>query len=299
MTVGTDLGRKAVLVTGASSGIGRAAALNLDRLGFTVFASVRKERDAEDLRAQASPRLTPVFLDVTEPRTIADAEEKIRRAVGASGLWGLVNNAGISFRAPIELVPLEDLRRLFEVNVFGHLAVTQAFLPLIRQARGRIVMISSITAMIVTSYHGPYSAGKACLNAFSDALRLEMKPFGVRVATLIYGGVRTPIWDKIETETDAVAAKFPAGYARLYAENQRKALAFFVERGRSSLSAEKSIRPIVRALTARRPKGAYFVGTGARLYGTLGRLLSGRLRDWVILRSLGLTKVEAPRGPEA
>lgn len=289
----TDLGGKAVLVTGASSGIGRAAALGLDRLGFTVFASVRKERDVEDLRAQASPRLTPVFMDVTEPRTIAEAEAKIRQAVGTSGLWGLVNNAGISFRAPIELVPLEDLRRLFEVNVFGHLAVTQAFLPLIRQARGRIVMISSITALIVTPYHGPYSAGKACLNAFADALRLEMRPFGVGVATLIIGGVRTPIWDKIEDLTAAVAAKSPADTARLYAENQRKALAFFVKRGKSSRPPEQIIRPIVRALTARRPRATYFVGYGARFYGMLDKLLSGRVRDWVILRSLGLTKGKA------
>ena len=288
-----DLGRKAVLVTGASSGIGRAAALNMDRVGFTVFASVRKERDAENLRGQASPRLTPVFLDVTDPRTIADAEEKIRRAVGASGLWGLVNNAGISFRAPIELVPLEDLRRLFEVNVFGQLAVTQAFLPLIRQARGRIVMISSITALIATPYHGPYSAGKACLNAFAEALRLEMKPFGVRVATLIIGGVRTPIWDKIEDMTAAVAAKSPAGAARLYAENQRKALAFFLRRGLSLPPPEAVIRPMVRALCMKRPRPTYFVGRGARTYATLDRLFSGRLRDWMILRSLGLTKGKA------
>jgi NAD(P)-dependent dehydrogenase (short-subunit alcohol dehydrogenase family) len=289
----TDPGGKAVLITGASSGIGRAAALSLDRLGFTVFASVRKESDAEALRAQASPRLTPVFLDVTEPRTIVEAEEKVRRAVGGSGLWGLVNNAGISFRAPMELVPLEDLRRLFEVNVFGQLAVTQAFLPLVRQARGRIVMISSITALIVTPYHGPYSAGKACLNAFADALRLEMKPFGVRVATLIIGGVRTPIWDKIEDETATVAAKFPAATAPLYAENQRKALTYFVKKGRSSRPPEEIIRPIVLALTRRRPKATYFVGYGARFYGALGRVLSGRLRDWVILRSLGLTKRKA------
>lgn len=295
----TDFGRKAVLVTGASSGIGRAAALSLDRLGFTVFASVRKERDAEDLRAHASPRLAPIILDVTEPRTIVDAEEKIRRVVGEAGLWGLVNNAGISFRAPIELVPLDDLRRLFEVNVFGQLAVTQAFLPLIRQARGRIVMISSITALIITPYHGPYSAGKACLNAFADALRLEMSPFGVRVATLIIGGVRTPIWDKIEDETAAVAAKFPAGTARLYAENQRKALAFFVKRGRSARPPEQIVRPIARALTARRPKATYFVGYGARFYGTLDKVFSGRLRDWVTLKSLGLLGGRLPGGPDA
>jgi len=297
--VETDLGGKAVLITGASSGIGRAAALSLDRAGFSVFASVRKESDAEDLRAHGSPRLKPVLLDVTEPRTIAEAEEKIRRAVGASGLWGLVNNAGISFRAPIELVPIDDLRRLFEVNVFGQLAVTQAFLPLIRQARGRIVMISSITALIVTPYHGPYSAGKACLNAFADALRLEMKPFGVHVATLIIGGVRTPIWDKIEDLTAAVAAKSPAGTARLYAENQRKALAYFVGKGRSSRPPEEITRPIVRALTRRRPKATYYVGYGARFYGALNRVVSGRLRDWLILRSLGLSGGRPPGGPEA
>ena len=120
-----------------------------------------------------------------------------------------------------------------------------------------------------------------------------MKPFGVRVATLIIGGVRTPIWDKIEDETAAVAAKFPAAATPLYTENQRKALAYFVRKGRSSRPPEEIIRPIVLALTRRRPKATYFVGYGARFYGTLDRLLSGRLRDWLILRSLGLTKKKA------
>ncbi len=290
---------KAVLITGASSGLGRAAALGLDRLGFTVFASVRKDRDADDLRALASPRLMPVLLDVTDPGTIAEAEERIRQAVGMSGLWGLVNNAGIAFRAPIELVPLDDLRRLFEVNVFGHLAVTQAFLPLVRRARGRIVMISSITALIVTPYHGPYSAGKACLNAFADALRLEMRPFGVGVSTLIIGGVRTPIWDKIEDLTAGVATKSSPGAARFYEDDQRRALAFFLRRGRSLPPPEAVIPPLVRALCAKRPRPAYFVGRGARSYATLDRLFSGRFRDWMILRSLGLSGGRPPGGPEA
>src|SRR5512142_396294 len=142
-----------VLITGCSTGIGRATALHLDKLGFQVFASVRRERNAQALCAQGSERLTPIMMDVTDGESIAAAASQVRHAVGEGGLCGLVNNAGVAFHSSLEFVPLDDLRRLFEVNFFGALAVTQAFLPLIRQAGGRVVNISSASELVSVPFH--------------------------------------------------------------------------------------------------------------------------------------------------
>ncbi|MCK5428705.1 MAG: SDR family NAD(P)-dependent oxidoreductase, partial [Anaerolineales bacterium] len=156
--------RGAVLITGTSTGIGKATALHLDQLGYQVLATVRKEHDAETLRSQCSKRLTPLLLDVTDEDSIAQAKGVVSQAVGDAGLLGLVNNAGVSFTSPLEFVPLDELRWLFEVNFFGLLAVTQKFLPLLRQAQGRIVNISSTASSVVAPFHGPYSASKLALN---------------------------------------------------------------------------------------------------------------------------------------
>ena len=138
-----------ILITGTSTGIGKATALHLDRLGFRVFAGVRKQSDADALCAEASDRLTPTFLDVTNPESILKAKQEINSSAGDAGLWGIVNNAGVGFLTPLEFVSLDSLRWLFEVNVFGLLAVTQAFLPLVRQARGRIVNVSSEAVLAI------------------------------------------------------------------------------------------------------------------------------------------------------
>ena len=144
----------AVLVTGASSGMGKACVLLLDQAGYTVFAGVRKERDAHMLKQAASSRLTPVILDVTDDRTIAEAFQLIRETVGAAGLVGLVNNAGVGVTAPMELVPLEEVRRQFDINVIGQVAVIQAFLPLIRAAHGRIINVGSVGGKITIPFGG-------------------------------------------------------------------------------------------------------------------------------------------------
>ncbi|HUV27575.1 MAG TPA: SDR family oxidoreductase, partial [Anaerolineales bacterium] len=191
----TNHQKGAVLITGTSTGIGRAAALQLDQLGYQVFATVRKEQDADSLRSQASKRLTPLMMDVTDEASISQAADLVSQMVGEAGLAGLVNNAAIGFTSPLEFVPLDDLRWLFEVNFFGQLAVTQKLLPLLRQAQGRIVNISSTASSVVAPFHGPYSSSKLALNGLTDALRLELKPLGVQVCLILYGSVKTPIWD--------------------------------------------------------------------------------------------------------
>jgi NAD(P)-dependent dehydrogenase (short-subunit alcohol dehydrogenase family) len=185
---------QAVLVTGASTGIGRATALYLAAHGLRVFASVRKEKDAAEL-----PGTSPVVLDVTDTDSIRAASDAVSRALGDEALAGLVNNAGIAVSGPLEFLEMSEIRRQFDVNLFGQVAVTQAFLPLLRRARGgRIVNMSSISGKITAPLLGPYSMSKFALEAFSDALRRELEPFGLWSRGRARGH-QTPIWDKAST----------------------------------------------------------------------------------------------------
>ena len=188
--------RGAVVVTGASTGIGEACALQLDRMGFSVFAGVRREADGKALEQKASGRLTPVFIDVADEVSIASAVETVSAAVGDAGLAGLVNNAGIAVPAPIELVPLDALRRQLEVNVIGQVSVTQAFLPLVRKAQGRIVNMGSIAGRLAIPFLGPYCMSKFAMEALTDSLRVELRPWGIKVSLVEPGRISTPIWGK-------------------------------------------------------------------------------------------------------
>src|SRR5574341_29762 len=182
-------GPDGIVITGASTGIGEACALYLDELGYRVFAGVRRPSDGETLKAKASARLTPVVMDVTDVASIDRAVETVKQAVGSVGLAGLVNNAGIGVGGPLEVVPLADLRKQFEVNVIGQVAVTQAFLPLLRQGRGRIVNMGSIAGRVVMPFMGPYSASKFALEALTDAMRLEFQPWGIQVSIVEPGAI--------------------------------------------------------------------------------------------------------------
>lgn len=175
---------KSALVTGASTGIGRATALHLDRAGWRVFAGVRREEDADSLRAGGSERLVPSMLDVTDPDQVSAAAERIRSAVGEAGLDGLVNNAGIGLLGPLETLPIEDFRRTVEVNLIAQVAVTQALLPQVRAARGRIVFVSSVGGRMAMPFGSPYHAAKFGLEAVADSLRRELRPWGIEVAVI-------------------------------------------------------------------------------------------------------------------
>lgn len=277
----------AVLITGTSVGIGKTIALHLDRLGFKVFATVRNERDAQALCDESSGELVPVFMDVTDQTSIDLAKEQVTRALGDDGLIGLVNNAGVGFVSPLEFVPLNDLRWLFEVNVFGLLAVTQAFLHLLRQRHGRIVNISSTASIFVAPFHGPYSASKLALNGLSNALRLELKPHGVQVSLVMCGSVNTPIWDRAQHISDRVSKSFPPQALELYGERFRSLRDYFIEIGEAGVPTEAVSPKVVHALTAKRAKNTYYVGPDANFYKIADKLLFGRLRDWVVLRTIG------------
>jgi len=285
----TDHHKGAVLLTGPSTGIGRAAALQLDQLGYQVFATVRKEQDADSLRSQASKRLTPLMMDVTDEASISQAADLVSQMVGEAGLAGLVNNAAIGFTSPLEFVPLDDLRWLFEVNFFGQLAVTQKLLPLLRQAQGRIVNISSTASCVVAPFHGPYSSSKLALNGLTDALRLELKPLGVQVCLILYGSVKTPIWDSGGSISKQVVQDYPAQAWNLYGENYRILGDYFNKIGKAGITTEQAIQPVVHALTSEHPKVRYIVGRDARKFNLLNKFLYGRLGDWIIKRTIGLS----------
>jgi NAD(P)-dependent dehydrogenase (short-subunit alcohol dehydrogenase family) len=283
-----NLSQKAVLVTGASSGIGEATALLLDLQGMRVFASVRKPEDAEKLRQTGSERLTPVMLEVTDLDSIQQARETIEEQVGGAGLWGLVNNAAIAFGGPLEFMPIDKFRQIFEVNVFGLLAVTQAMLPLVRQARGRIANVSSTASLISAPFHGPYTATKLSLNGITEVLRLELRPFGVQVANVICGSIHTPMWKSGAQQTQAISKSYPPEERFLYGERHRKMGEYFFALGDKGIPVEKPARAISHALTAKRPKRTYLVGGDTLLYEAGRRFLPGKLVDRIVLRTLGL-----------
>lgn len=281
MTAGTP---RAVLVTGASTGIGEACARRLDQMGFTVFAGVRKESDGGALKGGASDRLTPLSLDVTRPQDIERAVARVADAVGDAGISGLVNNAGIAVAGPLELIPVDALRRQFEVNLVGQVAVTQAFLPLLRRGAGRIVNIGSVSGVMALPFIGAYSASKFALEAVTDSLRVELRPWGIQVSIVEAGAIDTPIWSKSRAAADELLATLPpqtrARYGTVLAGVRDR---LSQPRG---LPADRVARVVVRALTAPRPKTRYVVGRGARLKILLWRLLPDRLRDRVIARRL-------------
>jgi len=273
---------KSVVITGASTGIGRASALHMDRLGWRVFAGVRKEADAALLRAEASAALTPILVDVTDLKSIKNAAKFVAEAVGPAGLSGLVNNAGIPLGGPIEFLDLDGVRAQFEVNVFGVLAVTQAFLPLLRSGRGRVVNISSISGLVAVPFVSPYSASKFALEAFSDSLRLEVRRWGIYVSLVEPGAIATPIWDKAGTVVADLVRKAPKEGFELYGSAIESMRSRFAPHG---IPAEEAAKVIARALTATKPKARYPVGLEGKIVSVFRRLPDD-VRDWIIARQL-------------
>jgi NAD(P)-dependent dehydrogenase (short-subunit alcohol dehydrogenase family) len=277
---------KSVLITGASTGIGAASALRLAELGWRVFAGVRKDQDGRALQGQTQGDLRPVLLDVTDAASVSAAEACVRDGVGAEGLTGLVNNAGIVVAGPVECVTMDDWRRQFDVNVFGALAVTQAVLPLLRKARGRIVNISSISGRAVTPILGPYCASKFALEAISDALRIELRAQGIKIALIEPGAVETPIWNKSLGAASAREAQYPADVKQLYDVLVEKLHVMAEDAARTAMPARNVVAAVVHALTAKRPRIRYLLGRDAHLGAALHKLLPDSWWDVLVARQL-------------
>lgn len=285
MSIGRD---RAVVITGASTGIGAACAFHLDRLGFTVFAGVRKPEDGARLQQSSSDRLIPILLDVTDQPSIQRARAIVSERCGANGVYGLVNNAGIAVPAPLEAIPLPDFRRQLEVNVIGQLAVTQAFLSLIRQARGRIVNMGSIAGRSTIPMMGAYSASKFALEAMTDALRLEMQPWGIHVSIIEPGAITTPIWTKSADDAAGREASMEAELKRLYEPTVAAVRKVVDEAATRAIPADVVAKAVEDALTAPVPKTRYLVGTDAKIRAFIGQILPDRIMDRLLTAVLKL-----------
>jgi NAD(P)-dependent dehydrogenase (short-subunit alcohol dehydrogenase family) len=280
-----------VLVTGASSGIGRATALRLAASGYHVFAGVRKPADAAALAEAAAGELTPLLLDVTDAEQITAAVKTIEDHAGDAGLAGLVNNAGIGVFGPLELIPIEQFRRQLEVNVTGQLAVTQAVLPLLRRARGRIVMIGSIGTRFTPPFIGPLAASKSTLTTMSDALRQELAPWDIRVSVVEPGSIRSEAVGKLESDARTVMNDATADGRALYENAFLHLVGFFAGLHEKGSSPDVVAETVERALRSSHPRSCYLSGKNARRMAAIARLLPVPAQDALRRR---LAKQPAP-----
>jgi NAD(P)-dependent dehydrogenase (short-subunit alcohol dehydrogenase family) len=272
------------LVTGASTGIGRACALHLAGLGFHVLAGVRDPADAPD-------GLEPLRLDVTSESDVAAAAERV-----GGELHALVNNAGIALTGPVEVVPLDDWRRIVDVNLLGPVAVTRALLPAVIRARGRVVNMSSIGGRVANPLLGPYSATKFALEAVSDSLRREVAAHGVKVVSIEPGGIATPIWDKGLDDGRRITRDMPEEAARRYAKLIPAVIQVAERLGREGLPPEAVAEVVGKAVTTRRPRARYVIGRDAKVQAIAARLLPDVAMDALIRGRLTSAGRSSARG---
>lgn len=274
---------RSVLVTGASSGIGEATARRLAAAGWQVFAGVRDDAAAQRLRGE---HIEPLILDVTNAAHVAAAAERVERDLPA-GLDGLVNNAGVAMSGPLEFFEVERLREQLDINVVGLHAVTRALLPALRRTRGRIVMIGSIGGRSVFPFLGPYSASKYALEAYSDALRMELRSSGIRVVLLEPGSIKTPIWSKGARMNAGLLEALPEYGLAAYGPPLKKLGAMNAKLDADGLPPEACAALIERALTIPSPRARYVLGSRAKVQSWLARLPDG-IKDSIFTGMLGL-----------
>lgn len=274
-----------MVVSGASTGMGAATARELAARGYHVLAGVRRERDGEAIRADG---IEPVILDITRPEHVRALVERIASDPDHRPLRALVNNAGISINAPVEALPLDEWRRLFDVNLFGHVAVTQALLPFLHQSHGRIVNISSVGGKIAMATYGPYAGTKFALEAASDSLRRELAPHGVQVVVVEPGAVKSEMADRGATTTTDLAARMNPEQQRRYGGLVKAILAQTAAHVGNGSSADEAGSVIAEAATARRPRTRYTIGRDAALLTRLTRILPDRILDRVLAANLRL-----------
>ena len=277
---------RSIVISGASSGIGQATALHLDKHGWRVFAGVRTDAAADELQAAASHRLTPLRLDVADASTVADAAAVVDEATGGR-VDALFNNAGVTTPGPVEFVPLEEVRQAFEVNVFGHLAMTRAFLPMLRAAKGRIIFTSSLSGRVAFPFLGTYAATKHALEAYGDALRRELRGFGIHVSLLEPGSIDTGIWDK--GLDPAQRARLGASAEDLYGQGMDFAEKEGKRSAKAAIPVDAVVKAVDHALTATHPKRRYVVGKDAKLMIPLATRVPG-LVDSVVARGIARGK---------
>jgi short-subunit dehydrogenase len=283
--------KDAVVITGASTGVGKATALLLERQGYQVFAGVRQQKDADSLKLNSSGNLTPIILDVTKTEQIKSAAGIVKLAVGETGLRGLVNNAGILVDGPLEYLDIDELRWQFEVNVIGQVAVTQAFLPMIRQAKGRIINIGSVSGKISSPFFSALCASKFALEALNDALRMELHPWGIEVVLIEPGSIASTAPDKVEASLQKKLANMSPIARAMYGDIYKFSLQQLIKSNRMGISPEEVANVIQKALEVNKPKTRYFVSKEKVMLNfllMLAKILPDRVCDAIQLQELEL-----------
>ena len=282
-TQAEPLRREIVVVTGASAGIGAATARELAKRGFHVVAGVRRGADANSLR---TANLEPVMLDITNEAEIAALVTHITNDPERRPLRALVNNAGVSVNAPIEVLPLPEWRRLFDVNLFGHVAMIQALLPSLIGSRGSIVNISSVGGKVAMASYGPYAGSKFALEAVSDSLRREVEPLGVKVIVIEPGAVTTEMLNRVAATGERIINAMTAGQRGRYETLMHSIISQAQAAIPRGVPAEEVGRVIADAITNKRPRTRYTVGRDAAMIVRLVRFLPDRMLDSLLARSL-------------
>ena len=284
--------QKTVVISGASSGVGRSCVARMSQAGWRVLATVRKEADRDKLRSEGRD-IYPVILDVESEASISAATQDIASQLNGEGLDGLVNVAGIGTVRPLEYASLRDVRQIFEINVFGQIAITQALARLLRKNQGRVVNITSVGVNLAIPFGGLLNASKSAFGMMSDTLRLEMHPFGVRVCAVEPGAIATPAVEKTLGDIEKVIAMLPdeaqAQYGAMLRTFARKAYAM----EKSGSPPDVVARAVHHALTSSRPQIRYRVGKHAKLLAFLPKVLPESLLDSLRLKMFGLS---APAG---
>jgi NAD(P)-dependent dehydrogenase (short-subunit alcohol dehydrogenase family) len=275
------MGQRHVLVTGSARGIGRVTAVRLAREGWRVHAGVRKEADGEALAAEHAG-IVPVLLDITDPDHVAALGTALPR------LDAVVNNAGVVVSGPVEGLPLDRFREQMEVNLFGQVAVTQQVLPLLRASRGRIVFVSSVSGRIATPMTGAYNASKFALEGMADALRMELRPWGMRVSLVEPAQTDTDMWQHAHEQLDADLAHLSDEHRRLYAGHIEGGRAMVDLSQRLATSPDGVAAAIVRALDAKRPRARYVVGLAPKVQAVSTSFVPRGVLDAVLRKVSGV-----------
>jgi len=273
---------KSILITGTSTGIGKACALYLDKLGFKVYAGVRKKTDGESLIKKTSENLTPIILDVTDEESISNAVNIIEKETGGE-LFGLINNAGIGRSGVLEVTPVEEIRKVMDVNVIGLMAMTKAMIPMLRKNKGRIINIGSTASFLASPGASAYAASKFAVRAITDSLRLELKPFGMNVVLVAPGAVESEIWGKGKVYKNEMRKNVKPEITKLYAtlikfgENLINEL--------KKIPADEVAKSVAYSLTSPKPKRYYLVGDDAKA-GAKASKLPKVLLDWIFMKRI-------------
>jgi NAD(P)-dependent dehydrogenase (short-subunit alcohol dehydrogenase family) len=275
-----------IVVTGASTGIGAASARELARMGFHVLAGVRREVDADALRGLGIEGIEPRILDITVESDVAAIADRVADDPLHRPLRALVNNAGIPINAPVENLPMAEWRRLFDVNLFGHVAMIQALFPALLSSSGTVVNISSVGGKVVLPTYGAYAGSKFALEAVSDALRREVAGLGVKVVVIEPGAVKTEMAERGIATADGLNANMTAGQLARYGELAEAVAAQARSFNETGVSAEDAAKVIAKAATASHPRTRYTIGRDAAILVRISRVVPDRVLDRIVRLNL-------------